>query len=399
MKPLLALLAVLAVAHVGPTQANMDLAREKNCLACHAVDKPLLGPAYQDVAARYRGQSGAVDMLTAKVLKGGAGVWGTMPMPPGQVTPAQARQLVQWVLAAAPDAGPSQAPASSRSMPLAPVEAAASPPPATPAKRPEPSADPMTVERGKYLVNSVLACGNCHSPRAADGTPIAGRELTGGRSFDTPMFYVTPGNLSSDPETGLGKWSADDIKRALIQGVRPNGLPLALMPVAYFKALTEQDLGAVTAYLMSLPPQHNPSLAPVYRKPFDVAEVPDAKRPFTEREASGDLVSRGRYLATLAHCLDCHTPIVNGKTDLTADGGRGGRRMGPEQPLTPNITPNPTAGIGSWTDAEIRRALTQGVSRDGRLLQFPMPWPFLATLREGDVDALVAWMRSMPAKE
>jgi cytochrome c len=74
------------------------LAQQKNCTACHAIDKKLVGPAYKDVAKKYAGQKDAVDALSNKVVKGGSGVWGQVPMPPQQVTPAEARQLVEWVL-------------------------------------------------------------------------------------------------------------------------------------------------------------------------------------------------------------------------------------------------------------------------------------------------------------
>src|SRR5216110_994593 len=76
-----------------------DLAQQKNCMACHAIDKKLVGPAYKDVAAKYAGQKDAVDKLTQKVMKGGSGVWGAVPMPANpQVSEAEAKQLVQWVL-------------------------------------------------------------------------------------------------------------------------------------------------------------------------------------------------------------------------------------------------------------------------------------------------------------
>ena len=82
-----------------PAWANPDLAQKKNCMACHAVDKKLVGPAYKDVAAKYAGQKDAVDKLAVKVVKGGAGVWGAVPMPANpQVTEAEAKQLVQWIM-------------------------------------------------------------------------------------------------------------------------------------------------------------------------------------------------------------------------------------------------------------------------------------------------------------
>ena len=103
MKLLPALLSTLTIALAATTStsvfANAELATKKNCMACHAVDKKLVGPAYKDVAEKYAGQKDAVDMLAQKVLKGGTGVWGAIPMPANpQVSDAEAKQLVQWIL-------------------------------------------------------------------------------------------------------------------------------------------------------------------------------------------------------------------------------------------------------------------------------------------------------------
>ncbi len=74
------------------------LAQQKACMGCHAVDKKLVGPAYKEVAAKYKGQKDAVAALSAKVIKGGSGVWGQVPMPANNVTPDEAKTLVTWVL-------------------------------------------------------------------------------------------------------------------------------------------------------------------------------------------------------------------------------------------------------------------------------------------------------------
>ena len=97
MKALIALSALMVVAS-SPAFANADLAAKKNCLACHAVDKKLVGPSYKDVAAKYAGQKDAVAKLADKIQKGGVGVWGQVPMPANQVTPDEAKQLATWVL-------------------------------------------------------------------------------------------------------------------------------------------------------------------------------------------------------------------------------------------------------------------------------------------------------------
>ena len=92
------IMALVAIASTS-TFANEDLAKKKNCMACHATDKKLVGPAYKEVAAKYAGQKDAVDKLAQKVIKGGSGVWGPVPMPANaQVSEAEAKQLVQWVL-------------------------------------------------------------------------------------------------------------------------------------------------------------------------------------------------------------------------------------------------------------------------------------------------------------
>lgn len=93
-----ALIALLAVAAVSPAFASADLAAKKNCLACHATDKKLVGPSYKDVAAKYAGDKTAVAKLAEKIQKGGVGTWGQIPMPANQVTPDEAKQLAAWVL-------------------------------------------------------------------------------------------------------------------------------------------------------------------------------------------------------------------------------------------------------------------------------------------------------------
>jgi cytochrome c len=88
-----------AVIVAAPAFADQALATAKNCMACHAVDKKLVGPAYKEVAAKYANDKSAADKLAAKILKGGSGVWGAVPMPANaQVNEAEAKKLAAWVL-------------------------------------------------------------------------------------------------------------------------------------------------------------------------------------------------------------------------------------------------------------------------------------------------------------
>lgn len=101
MKPsLLVQLMVAAAASVAaPVFADQALATSKNCMACHAVDKKLVGPSYKDVAAKYAGDKSAVDKLASKIMKGGSGVWGAVPMPANaQVNEAEAKKLAAWIM-------------------------------------------------------------------------------------------------------------------------------------------------------------------------------------------------------------------------------------------------------------------------------------------------------------
>jgi cytochrome c len=92
-------LAALALLAAAPAHANLELAQKKACLACHSVDNKIVGPSYKDVAKKYRGQKDAEAKLVQKVLKGGKGAWGEVPMPANpQVSEAEAKQLVHWIL-------------------------------------------------------------------------------------------------------------------------------------------------------------------------------------------------------------------------------------------------------------------------------------------------------------
>ena len=99
MKALHALALLAALLAAPAAWASPQLAQQKTCMACHAVDRKLVGPSYKDVAAKYAGQPGAADKLAEKIVKGGAGVWGAVPMPANpRVSPAEAKQLANWIL-------------------------------------------------------------------------------------------------------------------------------------------------------------------------------------------------------------------------------------------------------------------------------------------------------------
>lgn len=94
-----AAISVSALLASAPALADMALASSKNCMACHAVDKKIVGPSFKDIAAKYKGDKSAADKLATKIIKGGGGVWGSIPMPANpQVSEADAKKLATWVL-------------------------------------------------------------------------------------------------------------------------------------------------------------------------------------------------------------------------------------------------------------------------------------------------------------
>lgn len=99
MRTIVLAAAALAVAAAAPARADEALAKKHQCLACHQIDKKSVGPAYKDIAKKYKGQADAVAKLSAKVKKGGSGVWGPIPMAPNPAVPdADIKKLVEWVL-------------------------------------------------------------------------------------------------------------------------------------------------------------------------------------------------------------------------------------------------------------------------------------------------------------
>ena len=262
------------------------------------------------------------------------------------------------------------------------------------------SAQSDLVKRGDYLVNTIMTCGNCHTPKGPSGD-IMDKAFSGGLSWDEPPFKVTAPNITQDKETGIGSWSDADIKKVLRTGVRPNGVQIAMvMPTNFYEIITERDMNAIVAYLRTLKPIKNTVPAPVYKMPQVHHAFPGAEKPYTEAMMS-DKLKKGFYLATIGHCLECHTPMGPRGREFTAKLGAGGFEFpGPwGVSVSRNITSSKTKGIGDWTDAQVKTAVTKGISKDGSHLKPPMGFGYYAHMTDADVDAVVTYIRTLPAKE
>src|SRR6185312_9375361 len=181
------------------------------------------------------------------------------------------------------------------------------------------------VERGAYLMNGIVACGNCHTPKGPDGHALADQELSGGLVFDAPVFRAVAPNITPDPDTGIGKWTDEQIIDAIRNGKRPDGSIIGPpMPITFYRSISDTDARAIVAYLRSVKPishklaksKYNIPLPPSYGPPVThVSDVPRANK-----------VAYGHYLANIAHCLECHTKRTPTGLD-TSKLGAGGREI------------------------------------------------------------------------
>jgi len=258
-----------------------------------------------------------------------------------------------------------------------------------------------SVERGSYLMNTIMTCANCHSPKGPPAA-TAGKDYSGGLSWDEPPFKVTAPNITTDKETGIGDWTDGQIKAMILTGRNPKGVQEAeVMPTKFYPILTSGDLDSVVAYLRTLKPVKNKVPDPIYKIALPHHIYPGAEKSYAQADLN-DKLKRGFYLATIGHCMECHTPFgASGGQDFKDSLGKGGREFpGPwGVSKSRNITSHKTAGVGDWTDAEIKTAITQGKRKDGTPLKGPMGYQYYAKMTDADLDAVIAYLRTVPPKE
>ena len=228
-------------------------------------------------------------------------------------------------------------------------------------------------------------------------------ELAGGRIIVDRGFRAVVPNITPDPETGIGRWSDADIASAIRDGRRPDGMLIGpVMPVEVYRSLSDHDLVAVVTYLRAVPPvPHAVTERSTYPFPLTPYGPPVVGVPDPPED---DPVARGAYLAgPVAHCMDCHTPPLPGeRRDWSRIGAGGVPFEGPwGVAVSRNVTSSKEYGIKDWTDDQIIRVLTQGISADGRRLAPPMSGraAIWARLTERDKHDLVAYLRTLPPQE
>jgi mono/diheme cytochrome c family protein len=252
------------------------------------------------------------------------------------------------------------------------------------------------LERGTYLVRTIAACGNCHTPKGPGGVPVADKEMAGGFKFDEKPFTAYAPNITPDNDTGIGKWTDAQIIDAIRKGKRPDGSTIGPpMPIELYRDMAEDDVKAIVVYLRSLKPIANKVTKSVYRIP-----LPPSYGPVTTAKtvSRSDKVAYGAYLSgPMGHCLECHsTPDARGVADFKNGLGGGGREFhGPWGiVIASNLTPS---NLKSWSDDEIKKAITTGQRKAGPI-KGPMAIGFYKDIAPADLDAIVAYLRTQPPK-
>lgn len=247
--------------------------------------------------------------------------------------------------------------------------------------------DAASIERGRHLATSIGQCVDCH------GDNLAGREF-----LNVPGIGIfNSANLTSGTG-GVGvTFGAADWVRALRHGVGKDGKPLLIMPANGFNALSAEDLGALIAYVQSVPPVDNVPPASevqiVGRVLFVLGQIQalaaesiDHSAPVGAAPPQGVTKEYGQYLARIGGCVDCHGANLSGGPVPGAP---------PDVPPALNITPG--GALAGWTPAQFMQTMRTGVAPGGRALNPFMPYKYLGQLTDDELSALLLYLRSVPA--
>lgn len=252
-----------------------------------------------------------------------------------------------------------------------------------------------SLERGKYLMESVVACGNCHLQRGPQGQPLFEKGLSGGMVFEDAPFRAVAANITPDPETGIGKWTDAQLIKAIREGVRPDGRLIGPpMPIEFYRNMSDDDVASIVAYLRAQPPVRNAVDKSKYNIPLPPNYGPPVKT--VKAPSPADKVRYGKYLADIGHCMECHTPRdAKGQLEMAKRGAGGQVIPGPwGQSVSRNLTPHKT-GLKGWTDAQIEHSIRTGLNREGQPYKPPMAFGFYKNISGADMAALIAYLRSL----
>jgi mono/diheme cytochrome c family protein len=260
---------------------------------------------------------------------------------------------------------------------------------------------PQRLERGHYIATALSGCSYCHTPHdwTDVGTPMVAGKEGGGELLpyaELPGRIVAP-NLTPDPETGAGRWSDDQLARAIREGVGHDGRALfPIMPYKHYHNMSDEDLASVVVYLRSLPPVYNqlPATEIIFPVKYLIRNAPAQVTAPVADVGSADQLQYGTHLADLAGCVDCHTPEVRGQKVPGMEFGGGFPFSGPwGNVASANITPDPS-GISYFDEARFLDVMRTG-QIGARSLSPIMPVMVYKNLTDNDLKAIFAFLHTV----
>lgn len=258
---------------------------------------------------------------------------------------------------------------------------------------------PGRLVRGKYLVDAVTGCFDCHTDAdwsKPGAPPMAGREGSGHIWSDQDMPWLVAPNITPDQETGVGNWSDDTLARAIREGIGHDGRALfPMMPYPHYREMSDEDLASIIVYLRTVPPVKNQ--LPKTKMPFPLNFLTQSvPQPVTAVASQNQTtpVARGAYLVQLAACADCHTPQEKGKPIEGMEFAGGFLIHEPRgDVVSDNITPA-ASGIGYYNDATFIQAMRTG-KVGARPLRWSMPWYFYGKIGDEDLKSIFAFLQTI----
>jgi mono/diheme cytochrome c family protein len=261
---------------------------------------------------------------------------------------------------------------------------------------------PARLARGKYLFTSAAGCIDCHSQHDANQAswPIVPGTEGSGQIFPLnglPGNVVAP-NITSDPETGIGKWTDDEIARAIREGVDKDGRPLFnLMPYEHYRTMSDEDLASVIVYVRTLPAVRHelPVTQLIFPVKYLIRSVPEPVTSPVPAPDSSTPVNRGTYLVNIAGCGDCHTPQVKGQAVAGMNFAGGFVLAGPWGSVaSANITPD-ASGISYYDEKLFTDAMRTGMVH-ARKLSGIMPTEIYGKMTDQDLSDVFAYLKTIP---
>jgi len=253
------------------------------------------------------------------------------------------------------------------------------------------------IERGAYVAG-LTGCAMCHATMTPKG-PDFSHPFAGGGEVQETFGTWHPQNITPDPETGIGKWTDEQVMAAFREGKRPDGSQLyAIMPYPYYNRMTDDDAKAVVAFLRSQKPFVNKSVPNTDLKMPKIPMPPAANQP----DPTDDMIKHGEYLATIMHCVMCHTPMTPKGPDMKRAFSGGFEfeipMMGEGKIYSANITSDPDTGIGKYSTADIIKVLRTATKPDGSPVQGPMVFYVQgwSQLTDADAMAIAKYIQSIP---